>query len=172
MGDDNQKDIENLGTDRQKAHPNGTKRYYENENLEDIIGIAGEIAFGKKYNLIPDTSIRPEGDGHVDFKISFQEKKIITFDIKTAQKAYNLLIKEWEIDDCADCLILAEYKEGNIKFLGWTTKKIMKSQPKKTFSTLKIINYYLHQSKLYSMERIDKFFTNNTDKIKQILNTD
>ena len=53
----------------------------DDENKEDIIGISGEIAFGKRYNLKPDLEIKPNGDGHIDFKIRINGDKIITIDI-------------------------------------------------------------------------------------------
>lgn len=156
-------DAEELGKLRQKAHPSGTKRYYKNENTEDIIGISGEIAFSKRYNLQPDLEIRPNGDNHIDFKVKFtgdKVQKIFTIDIKTAQKAYNLLIKKWEINKCADILVLAKYTENEpVEFLGWTTKKIMQKQPIKVFSSLGIENYYLPVEKLHDMKDLDKLFS-------------
>lgn len=159
-----------LGIDRQNAHPNGTPRYYSDPNAEDIIGIAGELEFAKQYQLNADTEIRPDGDGHVDFKIQYKNK-IITFDVKTAIKAYNLLIKEWEIDVCADVLVLAQYNplDKQVSFIGWTTNKIMKEQPTKVFSSLGINNYYLHKSKLFPMERISKFFIEKKQYITQVI---
>lgn len=160
--------IKKLGEDRQKAHPNGTKRYYKNENTEDIIGIAGEVAFGKRYNLSPDLQIKPNGDNHIDFKIQINDSIIKTIDVKTAQKAYNLLVKKWEIQKASDILVLAEYiNEDCINFLGWSTKKIMKKQPIKIFSSLGIENYFLHRNKLNRMEDLDLLF--KKCKIKQIL---
>lgn len=156
-----------LGTERQNAHPHGTKRYYKDPNKEDIIGIGGEIAFGKRYNLKPDLEIRPMGDNHIDFKIRLNENLIVTIDIKTAQKAYNLLVKKWEINKASDILILAQYiNEEQIEFLGWSTRKIMKQQPIKIFSSLGIENYFLHKSKLKPMEDLDYLFKNS--KIEQI----
>ena len=156
-----------LGKQRQNAHPNGTKRYYKDENTEDIIGIAGEIAFANRYGLSPDLEIRPNGDNHIDFKIKINDYIVKTIDVKTAQKAYNLLVKQWEIDNASDILVLAEYKNENfINFLGWTTKKIMKQQPIKIFSSLGIKNYFLHKNKLNKMEDLDLVF--KKCKIKQL----
>lgn len=157
-----------LGSDRQSAHPNGTPRYYTDPNTEDIIGVAGELAFATRYNLKIDDSIRPDGDNHIDFAIMYNGRKI-TFDVKTAKKAYNLLIKEWEIDICADVLILAEYNDGDIRFLGWESRTEMKKQPTKIFSSLGINNYYKHRDRLNAMDRLDKFFNENSTKITQIL---
>jgi hypothetical protein len=145
------------------------KRYYKDDKYrEQTIGLAGEISLGKKYNLEPDLKFRPKGDNHIDFKIKIDDSKIVTLDVKTYQKAFNLLVKEWEINKCSDILILAEYiSETNVNFLGWTTRKIMQQQPTKIFSSLNINNYYLPKDKLYPMERLDELF--NTRKIEQII---
>jgi hypothetical protein len=148
-------DAKDIGRQRQAAHPQGTPRYYDDPNTEDTIGVAGELAFAKKYGLEIDDSIRPEGDGHVDFKVNINGNEV-TVDVKTAQKAYNLLVKEWEIKDCADILVLAERGPNDeIKFLGWETKDIMKVMPKKIFSSLGIVNYYRHRDKLRPMFQLD-----------------
>jgi hypothetical protein len=162
-------DINELGIQRQNAHiKNSTPRYYKDKNKEDIIGISGEIAFGKRYSLKPDLELRPFGDNHIDFEIQINDVKNITIDVKTAQKAYNLLVKKWEINKCSDILVLAKYiNNEDIEFLGWTTKKIMSQQPIKIFSSLGIENYFLPKEKLAPMEDLDYVFKNA--KIKQIL---
>ena len=154
-------EIHSLAIARQNAHPTGSPRFYENPYTEHIIGMAGEIAFGKRYCLNVDKSIRPDGDGHVDFRAVMNNGKVITIDIKTAIKAYNLLIKEWEIDDCSLVLVLAQYDPANeeVSFLGWQTKGIMKTMPKKVFSPrLGIMNYYCQRDQLRSMEELDQLF--------------
>ncbi len=148
-------DIKSLGKQRQDAHPNGTPRYYNDPNKEDTIGVAGESAFAKRYGLEIDKRILPEGDDHIDFIIKINNFNT-TIDVKTAQKAYNLLIKEWEINKCADILVLAEYNDGAIKFLGWETKEIMRLMPTKVFSSLNIKNFYRHRSQLRPMNQLDR----------------
>jgi hypothetical protein len=102
-----------------------------------------------------DERILPEGDDHIDFIVKINNLGT-TIDVKTAQKAYNLLIKEWEIKECADILVLAEYKDGGINFLGWETKEVMRLMPTKVFSSLGINNFYRHSSKLRPMEHLDE----------------
>ena len=148
-------DVDSLGKKRQEAHPQGTPRYYNDPNKEDTIGVAGETAFAKRYGLKVDERILPEGDDHIDFIVKINNFDI-SIDVKTAQKAYNLLIKEWEIKECADILVLAEYNDGIIKFLGWETKEVMRLMPTKVFSSLGINNFYRHQSKLRLMEHLDE----------------
>lgn len=159
-----------LGIERQNAHPNGTPRYYADPNKEDIIGMAGELAFGKRYSLKVDKSIRPDGDGHVDFRAVKKNGETFTLDVKTAIKAYNLLIKEWEMDDCASVLVLAQYNPANeeVSFLGWQTKAFMRTMPKKVFSSLGIVNHFCHRDKLRSMEELDQLF--KTHEIKDASN--
>lgn len=156
-------EIEHLGIERQKAHPQGTKRYYTDPNKEDIIGVAGEKAFADRYGFKIDDSIRPEGDGHVDFRVEIFEngKKVNkTIDVKTAQKAYHLLIKVWEIKVCADILILVQYNSAeDIKLLGWATKEEMQITKQKTFSNLNILNHFKHRSELRPMADLDKLLT-------------
>lgn len=149
-----------LGIARQNAHPNGTQRYYEDPNKEDIIGMAGELAFGKRYSLQVDKSIRPNGDGHVDFRVVMNNGNTFTIDIKTAIKAYNLLIKEREINKCAIVLVLAQYDpaNGEVCFLGWRTKGFMKTMPKKVFSFLGITSHFCPRDQLNSMEELDQLF--------------
>tara|TARA_R100000008_G_scaffold38323_1_gene21873 strand:+ start:242 stop:724 length:483 start_codon:yes stop_codon:yes gene_type:complete len=156
---------EDLGKKRQDAHPNGTPRYYDDPNVEDTIGVAGEIAFAKKYNLKIDDSIRPEGDGGVDFIVSIKCKDGIwrkySIDIKVAQKAYNLFVKEHEIERCANILVLGHYKaDKTIEFLGWETRSVMKTMPKKVFSSLGIVNYYKHRDDLRPMSKLDEILKN------------
>ena len=151
-------DVDSLGKKRQEAHPQGTPRYYDDPNKEDTIGVAGETAFAKRYGLDVDERILPEGDEHIDFIVKINNLDI-TIDVKTAQKAYNLLIKEWEIKECADILVLAKYNDGTIKFLGWETKEVMCLMPTKVFSSLGINNFYRHQSKLRPMEQLDEILT-------------
>ena len=152
-----------IGEQRQSAHPQGTPRYYKDPNTEDTIGVAGELAFAKMYKLEIDDSIRPEGDAHVDFKVKINDSEV-TIDVKTAQKAYNLLIKEWEIEDCANILVLAKYKSNEeIEFLGWETKDVMRIMPKKVFSSLGIKNYYRHWNQLRPMCQLDELLGKKQD---------
>ena len=148
-----------LGTARQNAHPNGTPRYYSNPNEEDTIGVAGELAFANKYGLKMDEAIRPNGDGHIDFKMQLildDAIKQITIDIKTAKKAYNLLIKDWEMEESSDILVLGRFNENEtVDLLGWEYKSVMAKQPKKIFSSLGIVNHYKPVEKLRPMHELD-----------------
>lgn len=151
---------ENLGKQRQSVHPNGTPRYYNDPNKEDVVGVSGEYCFGLRYKLKVDEAKRPDGDKGIDFvvKIFYRGKMVTrTIDVKTAQKPYNLLVKSHEINRCADILVLAKYlSDNNVDFLGWTTRREMKQCPQKVFSSLGILNYYKPASDLRPMSELDE----------------
>lgn len=157
-----------VGIKRQEGHikhNNSTRRFFENPYEEDIIGVIGELAIEKKFGLKMDREVRPKGDGHYDFTITVNGI-LITIDIKTARKPYNLLIKNHEIDVAADVNILAGLKGNIVTFLGWETKTVMKDRPKKDFG-YGIINYYKHSTKLRPMEKIAAII-NASDEVKLI----
>ena len=58
----------------------------ENYNL---IGVCGENAFAKEFNLEIDDSVKPAGDNGTDFVLGLQ----FSVDIKTAKLPYNLLLE-------------------------------------------------------------------------------
>jgi hypothetical protein len=167
-------ELKQIAISRQKGHKGSKPLYAKRLNDKDpyrevIVGLLGEVCFGEKYNLEADLKFRPKGDNHIDFKIKIDGKRIVTLDIKTTTNPTKLLIKEWEINKCSDILILAHYKnENDIKFIGWTTKKIMKNQPKEvTSKILNITNYYIYKDNLYKMDLLDDLFNNY--KIEQII---
>jgi len=151
-------EAERLGKARQGAHPHGTPRLYEDPNVEDIMGVAGELAFAMRYNLEVDEEVRPEGDGHVDFWVKINDR-MVSIDVKVARKPVNLLIKKWEINDMADIAVLGHYKDKGdiaaIEFLGWETKDIMRLMPFKVWQPLGIEAYYRHSTQLRPMVQLD-----------------
>lgn len=139
-----------LGELRQNAHPTGTKRFYSDPNTEDRIGAAGELAFAKQYGLDVDEEARPGGDGHIDFKVGK-----VTIDVKTARKAYNLLVKEWEIDKAADVLVLGQYiNDEHVEFLGWIHRENLRMRDKKDFGK-GIVSYYVAAGNLNPMKDLE-----------------
>jgi len=148
-------EAERLGKARQGAHPKGTPRLYEDPNTEDIMGVAGELAFAKRYGLEVDREIRPDGDGHVDFWVGIRGR-MVSVDVKVSKKPYNLLIKEWEIDAMADIAVLGRYiSNEEVEFIGWETKGIMRLMPKRKWPPLDNLNYYRHASQLRPMVQLD-----------------
>jgi len=156
-----------LGKQRQKVHIiNSSRRFFEDKNEEDIIGITGELAFEKLFKLPMDRSLYENGDDHVDFTYNHKGRDV-TIDVKTARKAFNILIKEWEIDKAADIIVLCQFDNFKITFLGWESLKIMKTMPVKDFG-YGIRNYYRNIKACRTMDEMYQFFIRN----KIIPNTD
>lgn len=145
-----------LGEQRRLAHKNvnGTKRFFKDEFVEDIVGIKGELAFSKIFGLDIDDGIYISGDGHIDFTIPFSAKPL-TIDVKTFRKPYNLLLKVKESTQAADILVLAGLiDDETVRLIGWQKKKIMLTMPTKDFG-FGLVNYYQHSSKLRPMEELE-----------------
>jgi len=138
---------------RQQAHShNGTRRFFEDENTEDIIGVTAEIAFGKWSGLEPDLEVRPNGDGCKDFLIKVNGRKI-SIDIKAARKAFNLLLKQKDGLRSADILVLAKVDGDLVSFLGWEHKSMMLVSPVKDFG-YGILNHYRSKDDLRPMRQL------------------
>lgn len=149
-----------LGKQRQNIHiNNSSRRFFKDKNEEDIIGITGELAFEKLFKLPMDRSLYENGDDHVDFSYKYKDKNV-TIDVKTARKAFNILIKEWEINKAADIIVLCQFDNFKIKFLGWESLKVMKTMPVKDFG-YGIKNYYRNIKDCRSMDELYQFFIKN-----------
>ena len=48
----------------------------------ELVGLLGEFAFGRRLGLPVDVSVRPSGDGGIDFKLPCGQ----TVDVKTSRK--------------------------------------------------------------------------------------
>ena len=115
----------------------------------ELVGLSGEIAFGKFSGLTPDLSERPEGDKGVDFTTP----NGMTIDVKTARKAFNLIHEEGKV--FVDIYVLAQYADKTEKadLLGWEYGHALKDAPKRDFG-YGIINHYIHKDKLRPMQDI------------------
>ena len=121
-----------LGKQRNGAHPTGTPRLYDDPNVENVIGVRGEFAFARAFALHIDEQIRPAGDNGVDFRVTIAGREI-TIDVKTAQRAPYLLVKEHDIGRCADWIVLACFDRGAVSFIGWETRAVMSLMPVASF---------------------------------------
>lgn len=143
-----------LGEARQGAHvKNGSPRFFDDPNEEDTIGVVAELAFAQRFGLEVDRNLYENGDGQSDFKVVISNR-LLTIDVKGARKPYNLLIKEKDINVCADIVVLARIEgSNNVSLLGWEHKSIMKLMPVKDFG-FGIRNYYRHHTQLRSMSQL------------------
>jgi len=127
-----------LGQQRQKAHPQGTPRFFHDPNTEDIRGSLGELLFSSVYGFPVDTTVRPNGDGGIDFTTP-----IGIIDVKTALKPYNMLVKVDEARNPVDIYVLAcDYGDGVASFVGWEYADVMRRCPAKDVGGKGIISHY------------------------------
>ena len=124
----------------------------------EYIGLLGEITFAEEFNLMPDLSFKPKGDGRYDFKLD-----IGTIDVKTAFKPYNLLREKNK--NHADILVLVKYnKELDECFLiGWEYDKNMIKCNFKDFG-YGIINYYKPNKELKTIRELKILLNVNLTK--------
>jgi hypothetical protein len=125
-----------------------TRRFYENPNEEDTIGIFGEYCFAGAFGLPTKDVLKVNsggaGDGGVDFPTP-----IGTIDVKTYRKAYNLLVKESDKNHPADIYVLAQFNENDnsVELLGWEWGKAVFQWPMRDFG-YGLMSYYKHRSQL------------------------
>jgi len=137
-----------------ERHNNLTPRFYADPLVEDRIGVTGEIAFGKKYDLMQywiGEEDKPYGDGGIDFDVP----GLGTFGVKTAKKPYYLLEKAGKVK--ADFYPLGQYNnDGTVIFIGWAYGKDLSKVEPKDIGGKGILSHYIHQSKLRPMSDLDE----------------
>ena len=139
------KDIKSVARRRHEIHKNHASSRPLSKDYE-LVGLAGEVAFGKLIGLEPDLAERPEGDEGVDFVL----KNGKTVDVKTARKAYNLIHEIGK--PFADIYVLAQYDDPteSATLIGWEYGSKLAKAPTKDFG-YGITNYYIGRKKLKDM---------------------
>ena len=142
-------DLRKIANDRERLHKNHASSRPLSKDYE-YIGLKGEEEFGKEFNLELDNKLRPEGDGGRDFP-----SNLGIIDVKTARKAYNLIVEKGKV--VSDVYVLAMYidQEDSAKLLGWATSKEVLKAPAKDFG-YGIINHYIPKNDLHSIEDLKK----------------
>ncbi len=102
-------------------------------------------------------SARPAGDRGVDFRVFFQfDGKIAAYpvDIKTARKAFNLIVESGKVDD-RTIYVLAQYENAadNASLIGWEWGAAIKKAPVRDFG-YGILSHYIHRNSLRPMEEL------------------
>lgn len=145
-----------IGILRHSAHKyNHTKRFFNDPNTEDIIGVSAEIAFVMYSGLNTKfLTFDGRGDGHIDFSFSLNGFNI-TIDVKGFRKPYNLLIKSKEIKKGSDIFVLSGVNGNKVWFIGWEHKNIMMNSPEKDFG-YGLMSHYRHSSLLQPMWKLKK----------------
>ncbi len=110
------------------------------------MGIKAEVAFGQLVGLDPDYTLKPKGDGGIDFTTTLGGRTV-TIDVKGARTPIYLFLKEKDAHQAADIMVLARVTGDEVWFLGWEHKSIMLAMPVRDFG-YGIRNYFRHYSEL------------------------
>ena len=140
--------LRKLASERERLHKNHESSRPLSKDYE-YIGLKGEEKFAEEFGMKIDEELRPEGDGGKDFM--HRLRGII--DVKTARKAYNLIVEEGKV--VSDIYVLAQYTDitDEVDLLGWAYKKEVLDAPCKDFG-YGIINHYIPKNELYPIQSL------------------
>ena len=143
-------DLKKIAEEREAIHKDHTSSRPLSENYE-YIGLKGEAQFSEEFGMDLDIKLRPGGDKGSDFSTILG-----SIDVKTARKAYNLIVEKNKVD--ADIYVLAQYDDSADKaiLLGWAIKDQVLGAPAKDFG-YNIVNHYIPKSKLMPIGSLKKF---------------
>jgi len=141
-----QEELFKIAQQRSDTHKDHASQRVLSEDY-NIVGISGEAAFAEDFSLEVDKSIKPSGDNGIDFLLPLY----FTVDVKTAKKAYNLLLEEGKV--LSDIYVLADYNEGDTFLVGWEWGKVLKQAPTKDFG-YGVINHYIPAEELRPMREL------------------
>lgn len=150
--------IKKIAKEREEVHKNHASSRPLSEGYERL-GLVGEYQFAKEFGFEVDEHLRPEGDGGKDFPSSLG-----TIDVKTARKAFNLIVEEGHVE--SDIYVLAQYHDNtdSANLLGWAYKEEVLAAPTKDFG-YGVINHYIPKKKLYKMESLQEKFNLETASV-------
>lgn len=133
-----------LSNMRHNAHAGHQSSRPLSEDYE-YVGLAGEIAFSQAYGFPIDLRLISDGDNGIDFTTPAG-----TVDVKTARKAYNLIIEQGKV--FADIYVLAQYNNHTMSaaLIGWEWGENIKKWEVKDFG-YGIINHYRSAKSLKCM---------------------
>ena len=136
--------------DRSALHEGHASCRQLSENYDEV-GMAGELAFGKMFGLMPDLELRPEGDKGVDFRLILG----LSVDVKTARKAYNLIHEVGK--PFADLYVLCQYDDEtrSATILGWETGFTLRQAPQRDFG-YGVVNHYIPADRLRPISELRK----------------
>lgn len=124
----------------------------------ELVGVMGEMAFSFYSGLPIDETQRMNGDGGSDFTFRLREgsfNKIISIDVKTAQRAKYLVVREGHIRSHIYVLAEARPLEScRVNLKGWAGyKDVLKANKDDgTIFGFGISNYYIHSADLRTMD--------------------
>ena len=133
---DKREQLEGIAESRTALHTTHASRRPLSADY-DLVGVAGERAFAKTFDLPLDGQMRPSGDGGVDFMLP----NGLTVDVKTFRRPLNLLREAGREE--AEILVLAGYDDstGNAELIGWEWDHELVTCPTRDFGH-GILNHY------------------------------
>ena len=133
---------------RHEAHKDHASSRPLSEDYE-LIGLLGEVEFGKLTGQMVDLERRLDGDKGVDFVVPLN----FTVDVKTARKAFHLIHEVGK--GFADIYVLAQYDDGTkgVELIGWEWGAVLARAPEKDFG-YGIRNHYIPADKLRPMSEL------------------
>ena len=150
--------LKRIAQEREFLHRNHKSSRPLSLNYE-YIGLKGEAKFAEEFGMLVDTNARPAGDKGTDFS-----SVIGSIDIKTARKAWNLIVEEGKV--LSEVYVLAKYTDqtDEIELLGWEYKDKILNSPKIDFG-YGIINHYISSKKLKPMSHLKNAIFNKQQKL-------
>ena len=148
-----EQDLLKIAEQRSKTHVGHASQRILSKDY-NIVGVSGEFAFGDKFNLKVDDSIKPSGDKGVDFVLDLtvgEDQRSFTVDVKTARLPYNLLLEVGK--PVVDIYVLADYNNGDSILLGWEWGVKLSQAPSRDFG-YGVINHYISALDLRPMEEL------------------
>lgn len=130
----------------------------------ELIGLRGEEALCREFGGSVDLTDRPRGDGGKDKIMNLwgwvrgvQRAASFAVDVKTARRAYNLIVEHGKITDPNMIYVLGAYIEpaDRVVLLGWEWGDIMRQQPVKDFG-YGVINHFKPRAELQSLDRLKR----------------
>ena len=137
--------LQRIANDREILHKDHKSSRPLSKNYE-YVGLKGESQFAKEFGFKIDKELRPSGDNGIDFK-----SDLGTIDVKTARKAYNLIVEENKVN--SDIYVLAKYIDNTdtVELLGWAYSSEVFNAPIRNFG-YGIMNHYIPKDNLRSMK--------------------
>ena len=140
--------IEDISEAREALHATHASSRPLSDGYERV-GLIGEAEFALRYGLKFDREVRPSGDRGVDFMVPM----LMSLDVKTARKPYNLIVEEGKV--LADIYVLAGIDDNDrVTFHGWEHRRVIAKAPVRDFG-YGVMNHYIAREKLRPMRELE-----------------
>lgn len=129
-----------------------SKFFVKDPIMTHYLGVMGELATAKAFDLKFDASTYKSSDERIDFYLlTSLWPNGVKLDAKTRTTPKDFMVPEANIRCCSDVIILCHYiHDRDVRLLRWVTKEVMQKQPKGQFGKWEdgICYYYPSKGKL------------------------